>query len=243
MQLHTLLFGNRGSYERMVNVLFRSVLKHSSNTPLIIHQKQLPKELKWKGLGRDQTVIDNTAKSQYFAELIQSLKNKDVVGLIDCDTMVINPLESIEKMDFDIGITWRPDKAKLMFNSGVVFVRVSQRIKDFYKEWADVATEMLESRKFFDAWRDPYGGVNQTSLGYMLEQKEWKKIKVLKLPCQEWNCENSTWHKFDPASTRIVHILGSLRHYVFGNGYDKVTPQKKMIAKLWHDFDKPEENK
>lgn len=239
MELHSLLFEQGNDYERMANVLHRSVLAHSPNTPLTIHIKKINSDIRTKGRNRDSTFVDNATKSLYFSDLVQKFNNGQVVGLLDCDTMVINPLESIEKEKFDIAVTWRPPKSKLVFNSGVVFARISKRVKDFYREWAAVALEMLEDRSFFEKWRGPFGGINQTSFGFMMEQKEWKKVKILKLPCEEWNCENCTWHLFDKKKTRIVHLLGSLRHLVLRHEFRGVTLEKQTISRMWHNFDKP----
>jgi hypothetical protein len=232
MRLETVLFGGKESYERLANVLRKSVERYSPNTPLTIRKRKRDTKIRVMGRQRAIEVQGNATKTKYHNEIVQEAKNGEVIGLLDCDLMVLRPLGSIEEEEFDIAVTYRPEGSKLLFNSGVVFVRISNRTKNLYAEWWEVAEAMLEDIEFFKRWRDPFGGINQTSLGYLLGKNRWRKLKILKLPCQEWNCENETWTMF-AANTRIVHMLGDLRLAAL-DGRITGTFQMREIAKIWN---------
>jgi hypothetical protein len=188
------------------------------------------------GRQRSRSVTCNSVKTKYHNEIVKATKNGELIGLIDCDTIVLKSLESIQKQDFDIAITYRPPKSRLIFNSGVVFVRVGKKIKKFYDEWEFICTEMLEDKPFFDDWKEHFGGINQTSLGYLLENGWSKKLDILCLTCQEWNCETETWKDFG-SNTRIVHIMDILRDRCLGRPISNVPPYVNDLAKLWNQIE------
>lgn len=235
MKLKSVIFGSRDTYERMADVLRYSVYKNSPKTPLKIYHKRMDRELMTLGRQRDKTVVENAMKTKYHCEIVQNAEKGEVIGLLDCDTMVMRDLSCIEKKKFDLAITYRPNRAKLMFNSGVVFVRISNKTKQLYRDWLEIAREMLQNNEFYNKWRAVFGGINQTSLGYLTTLDDYKKIKILGLECQEWNCENETWDLFNE-ETRIVHILGELRRGIFrGGGYpDEAT---RRLAGIWHRYE------
>lgn len=178
----------------------------------------------------------NTLKTKYHNEIVQSSKNGDVIGLLDCDLMVLRSLEEIENEKFDLAITYRPFGCPLIFNSGVVFVHISDSTKDFYSEWFDMCLRMLKDKELFDEWRGKFGGINQTSLGYLLKCSRWKFLKLLKLDCWEWNCENNTWEQFNENQTKIVHITGKLRECALRM---EAAPNHQIgrLATLWNRFE------
>lgn len=238
MILHTLLLNNqRDSYIRLARVMEKSLNKYSPGIELQIHRGIIDSKIRNMGRGRDQTILHNTLKSVHFTEIIQQCKIGELVGMIDCDTMILNPLDDIVKEDFDLAITHRPDGSKMKFNTGVVFCRVSKKIKKLYENWGIVALEMLEDKSFFDDWKDGYGGINQTSLGYLLENGYADKLNVVKLDCAIWNCENTTWHRFNPQKTKVVHLLGMLRDACL---YDKITgyPGMREISAIWNRIER-----
>lgn len=80
-------------------------------------------------------------------------------------------------------------------------------------------------------WRKQYGGISQASLGAILARGDADDLNLVELPCQEWNCEDSSWSMFDE-HTRIVHVKSALRRAAFGTE----TPEKpgvELLAALW----------
>lgn len=232
MEIHSFLFGSKTSYERMATVLKFGIEKYSPRTKVIIHKKPINAELRAIGRQRSATYVQNATKTLYHRDLVNESDNGSLIGLFDCDLMVLRPLYSIENQDFDLAITHRPRGAQFRYNTGVVFVRVSNRTKKFYDLWYGVVKEMLADRKFYEKWKTQHGGINQCALAYLLANGMAKGLNVHTLECQEWNCENESWRRFD-RNTRIVHLLGDLREAAVKGTHAKV-PYVQELAKRWN---------
>ncbi len=68
---------------------------------------------------------------------------------------------------------------------------------------------MYEDQVFHQIWRDKYAGMNQASLGWMLENTVGI-ADIISLPCRKWNICQEDWTKIDGESA-CVHIKSKLR--------------------------------
>jgi hypothetical protein len=59
-----------------------------------------------------------------------------------------------------------------------------------------------------------YGGMNQSSLGCLLETRPDLAKLVTRLECQDVNCVEP-WRDWDQAA--LVHVKGSVQRHLFGN--------------------------
>lgn len=151
--------------------------------------------------------IENTHKLAWWHARVQESADGDRLLLIDADTAIIRPLDSIWDHPFDVAYTTKT--AKIPLNGGVVFLRISARTRAFMRAWVERNAALLTMPK--KPWRQQFGGVNQASLAAVLADTEQHDLVVERLPCLEWNCEDSSWAAFDPAITRILHVKSSLR--------------------------------
>jgi hypothetical protein len=171
--------------------------------------------------------LSNTQKMLAWADVVEHAPDGQPILLIDCDTFVVGPLDAIWDEPFDIAYTvkvpgwqhipkeqWQP---KIPFNSGVVFVRVSPRVREFFRVWREENLVMLRDRDHHRQWRGVYGGINQAALGRAIQSGWLTQLDLKEIPCQVWNCEDSSWAKFDEA-TRIVHVKSALRLAIRGDG-------------------------
>lgn len=179
-----------------------------------------------------QMAVDNTQKFDRWAEIVQASDDGDRLLLIDADTLIARPLDPVWELDFDVAITARKFGPHPL-NGGVIFLRISADVKAFFRTWRDVNARMFDDYLgFHREWKKQYGGMNQAALGYLLK-REPPNLRLIHLPCEEWNCEDVAWETFDPAITRIIHVKSALRHAIF-HGYLTYAYLRPLVT-LWHD--------
>ena len=220
MRLAAVVFANsngRSDYPRLARALERSVAANSPRTPITIHRPRA-QHARLEALhgdprdGRRKGLIDNTQKMVAWNAVIQSARPGEVVGLLDCDTLVLGDLRAVLDLDFRVTYTVRPPHARFPFNSGVVFARIGKAVKRFFAEWEAKNLSLLADRDAHRPFRYKYGGINQAALGAMIEARP---DLVTPIPCEVWNCEDSSWPAFGSA-TKVLHIKGRLREACLG---------------------------
>jgi len=176
----------------------------------------------------------NTQKLEAWYQAALAAPDGACLLLLDADTFITRPIDDVWDLDFDVAYTVKP--SKFPHNAGVVFVRVSPQSRAFLETWRNENLRMFREVAHHQEWRRKYGGINQASLGYVLESSAADAIKILRLPCTEWNCEDTSWDRFDPTVTRIVHVKSALRRAVFRMG---ATPARlRPLARLWTQLEK-----
>lgn len=218
-----------GDYDRLARVLEHTARHHCPNWAVNVYRID-PTPLKAHRRAQNSHIA-NTQKMESWNDVIQAAPDGDRILLIDADTFFTNPIDDIWDRGFDLAYTNKD--SRFPFNSGVIFVRVSPRTKRFFADWAEVNRNMLIDADRHLPWRAKFGGINQAAFGQMLETNHG--LDMLTLPCQEWNCEDSAWADFDPATTRIVHVKSALRAAVFGNY--KRRPGVARLADLWKELE------
>lgn len=178
--------------------------------------------------------VQNTQKLDVWADLVRIAPDGQAVVLLDADMAILRPLDDIWEQSFDLAYTARQG-FKYPLNCGAVFLRVSDRTRRFMSEWADENRRQLADEARHRQWLRLYGGINQASFGALLASDRAASVQLLQLPCLEWNCEDSSWGRFDPAKTRIAHIKSSLRRAALGKAV--VMPQHLALVKVWRQLD------
>jgi hypothetical protein len=184
--------------------------------------------------GEDPAYLANTVKLEHWYEAVKTAADGECLLLIDVDTVILRPLEDVWNRPFDLAYTIKAH-AHFPFNAGVVFVRASNRVRAFLAAWCGENRRMLTDRRWHQAWRRKYGGINQAALGCVLKSPLANTLTFAQLPCPEWNCEDSSWQYFDPAVTRIVHLKSALRRTVFKIGAPAA--RLRPIAKIWRQLE------
>lgn len=239
MQLHALLFGSSSRYERMAAVLARS----AGNTPhLMTIHRITDTDDDLRPMARDsckQTWVNNARKAKHHCQIINSAEDGELLGMIDADTMILGDLSEIESMEFDIAYTVRPPKSKWKLNTGVYFVRVSERMKKFCREWYAMVCEMLSNEKLHLEWKNErkYGGIHQAAFGWMIENSG-VDFSALALPCEIWNCVNGCYATAE--NPKIVHLMeGTMRHWCL-DGAKAENANAQRLADKWRAYEMQE---
>ena len=239
MRIITALFpevGNRfGNYKRLADALVESVLENSPSCEIDVFEAE---DAPPAGSdSRRQGLIDNTQKMVIWEQAVSDAKDGETICLIDCDTIVLGDLREVENIDFDVCWTVRPVGSAFPFNSGVVFARINDRSRQFFSRWKDANVRLLYDRKNHEPLRAVFGGINQASLGEILVRGPM--CNMVPLACEEWNCEDSSWHLFS-SKTKVLHIKSGLRRACLGSSNDA---NLIRLAEIWRKYDRRAQEK
>lgn len=180
--------------------------------------------------------ISNTFKLDWWTEQVDAAADGTRLLLIDADTMILGPLDEVWAEAFDFGYTVKD--GRYPFNAGVVFLRVSDRVREFMRAWRDENRKMFKDPAYHEPWRQQFAGMNQSALGKILTDNVAVGLGVTigRLPCVTWNCENATWAGFREGVTRIVHIKDGLRPAALGTGSGSV--RFMPFVKMWRAIER-----
>lgn len=83
-------------------------------------------------------------KPSVIMDCIENTNKGDIVVYLDSDAIVINEIDEINNLDFDIGITIRSPNENMYWyiNAGVVFLRQNERTKEFIRYWKNKTSEL-----------------------------------------------------------------------------------------------------
>lgn len=244
MNLHSVLFREkrRGTdYDRLAAVLKLSARENSPATPLMLHViEDDDADLKAKSKAVKATFVDNARKTRHHCQVVQDAQDGELIGLLDCDTMVLGDLSEIADMPFDLAYTARPEGSRYPFNTGVVFVRVNDHTRRFYRLWLEKVEALLANPVLLAKQRNKYGGINQCGLAATME--DFGSIDIRVLPCRIWNCENESWKLFD-VDTKVAHIVPPLRRVCLTGRLSRENsrqrkPKECAIRDAWVRYDK-----
>lgn len=172
----------------------------------------------------------NVHKQAYWEHVVKKAPDGTQMLLIDADTVILRPLDPVWEFSFDLAYTFRV-QSRFPLNGGVVFLRVNSKTREFMRRWRERSEVNLADPNARNTWRRDYGGVAQAAMVTLLNQQD-HGLALQRLPCLEWNCEDSAWGHFMPLSTRILHIKSALRHCVFGTKSIHI-PAIKRLAARW----------
>jgi hypothetical protein len=234
-------------YERWVNVLAYTARMNSPSTPLTVY-KVGDNDEDLTSIQREKIYIGNTRKTRHHCDVVNAAQDGEILGLLDADTFITRDMSSAEQLldnaEADFAYCLRSKEGGYLTNTGVVFVRVSQKTKLMYQQWLKVAIRMLKDKQFHHEYKSLYGGINQSSLGYLCS--EWvgaNEIKTLELQCKEWNCGPCSYHLFNHLNTKVVHLLGDLRAEIAGvrnlstKERDPRTLNIRYLAERWKRYE------
>lgn len=194
-----------------------TVVRHCENFENVKEALIEDGAFKWFDGGLQDHLINNLIKTQMQCAMFdQEVADGEVACFIDSDTFIVNPITEIESMDFDIAYTVRDlphGSVYCPFNCGVMFWRKSGLTKAANQIIKRTVEIMAFDKDFHEEWSQKYYGIQQAAFGYFLDTlpEIEEKFKMLRLPCNIWNCEDSSWHQFDRRKTKIAHVKGAMR--------------------------------
>jgi len=217
-------------YDILSRVLEYSIQKNCPDADLEMLRIPPP-----KGYPSKRCFAANTLKIQKWVD-IMNITNDNIVFL-DCDMLVLRDISDIFEDDFDIGLTIR-GTGSIPYNGGAVFVRNSQKAKDYMELWNEVNIHLYNNPKEHNYWRNKkgYAGMNQAALGCLMETKKYQ-ANVKKYPCAIWNLCRNHWNKITDES-RILHIKSGLRKAVFARASSIIVAKYQKAISIWLQYAK-----
>lgn len=223
--------GASDQYERLSRVLALTARRHCPTWDIDV--RQIPEHTLRSASG-NASDGDNHWKLQHWAAAVRDAPDGAQILLLDADTFVTAPLDPLWDHAFDVAYTAR-DASRYPLNAGVIAVRVSPAARAFMHLWLAQDAALMRNRDAHRAWRQKYGGMNQASLGAVMEEAVplMDGFRLRALPCVHWNAEDTAWARFGP-ETRIVHVKSALRMTAFAMAS---FPKVRALARMWRDLD------
>jgi hypothetical protein len=229
MQIIGVMFSAPGAceYGRLAKVWEYSARKaHPDATVKLIKKKD--------AAGKTSHQRRNQYKLEEWNRQIQAATEDTI--LMDVDMVIIKEIAHVFEREFDICYTQRT-KTRMPLNGGVLFVKPTRAAKTFFEEWVKVDAELLLKRGRYTPYIRKYGGQNQASFGYMLENKKANKRIVNtcidKVPCTVYNVCQEEWHAVDDG-TRVIHCKSGLKRILSQSGEKRPMHEKyRKAVDLW----------
>lgn len=203
------------AYERLLDVFIQS-WRENATFPLKVKRIEPPE------LGnRHASFYWNRKKLDEWINLF----DRDTVFL-DCDMLMLKDIASgFDIIDY-IGIARRTN---LPLNGGVIFAKYTKESIEFMEKWAEIDKRMLEDPEFHGPYHDKYAGLNQSSLGYLLENGYSEH--VTRIP-ESYNL-TADWEDWENA--HLIHLKGQLRRCCI---YDRQRgdPDRMRIKEIWKSY-------
>lgn len=218
MKATVVQFDKVGSrYERLLMAFIES-WKKNAKIPLQVLRVDPPKEV-----GKKKSFYWNHEKLKHWVDAV----DQDTI-LIDADMLCMADISNGFNQVDNLGFTIRPGKFK--YNGGVVFVKYTPESRKFLKKWLEIDHKMLNDWNLHRPWHEKYAGLNQSSMGYLVESG-YRNL-VAELPCSTYNlCDG--WHDWQKA--RMIHVKGDLRLRVL-NGKGNYGAVVDEIAPVWDKY-------
>jgi len=210
MRIFTVAFGDE--YLWMLDAMRRSVIENFPDAQFVVAHVKGPPPSKWL----QPFLTNNDLKMEYWAQYIEEAPEGAHVVLMDCDTLVLRPLDAVFESQFDIAYTVRD--GKVPFNSGVVFIKVSDKTRKFMRQWADANHAMIKKGSTVLHLVAEFAGINQRTMRDMLDRysRNGTDFRIKAVPCAIWNCEQENYKNFDPDKTAVLHVKSWLREMLMG---------------------------
>jgi len=218
-RLESCYFGGL-EWDRLARVLRHTARQHLQGWD--VNVERIAPERKVANQYGDPGYTANALKLDRWVQLVNEARDGDRLLLIDTDTVVLAPLDPVWDMAFDVALTTKVSGSRPPFNAGVVFCRVNERTRSFFRYWRFCDEEMLRNGGLFQDVRKRYVGLNQSALGWMLELRgqpgrlpDIEDLFLRWIPCSEWNAEESCWLTEPLERARVLHVKGALAATVF----------------------------
>lgn len=175
--------------------------------------------------------VANRAKLQAWADAVDAADDGEELLLCDVDVAILQALDPVWAIPFDLAVTWKQEPRRYPLNAGVIFIRVSEASRAAMAAWNAEDQKQFEQPGERQCWTPYYGGFNQASFGALLRTRRLEELRLARLPCGEWNCEDEHWHQFG-AGTRILHLKGPLFRALTGRGGRQVVAPDGTVCDL-----------
>ena len=224
MRIATVVFHYPGyphEYDDLLRVFLASCRDHMPEIPIDVITKDIGEPCPKRHIGN----YANTLKLEEWNKIAQDA-NDDLI-LIDADMLCMGSAIRAFDYDFDIGYTI---KKTGQINGGVIFVRNNRQAKRWFSHLTVINKQMYEYEPFHRSWADRYPGMNQSAMGYMIENDS--SACLWGFDTRKWNAVECDWRHVDD-DTVFVHIKGPLREMIMAR---KSSLNLAPITERWYNY-------
>lgn len=222
MEIHTWVFDRPGKseYSRMCDVYAQSC--RQAGLRLVVHKIAPPKDTS----GKASWVVDNHYKLKEWVGFVRQEPAGKLLLISDSDMWCREapPSDYFDQVRC-VAFTTRDKGSAVPINAGMVVIRTGKAATAFFDEWERRDRALFEDAPTHEKYRLKYAGMNQASLGWMLEEAEWAGITTY-LPCRKMNL-TVNWAPWKAAY--FVHVKGAFRAGLF-HGRVQGVPQDLVSA-------------
>jgi hypothetical protein len=208
------VFDYHGSndYAQMLHVFIQSAEKHIPDAEVVVHEIDPP--------AKGNKITSNFAKLKKQFEIVDQEIEPEFI-LCDSDMVITGDIsDAFEDKDFDITFTTRT-QSTIPINVGVLHCRSSPELREFFKEWYDIAELFLNDRKLALLYLLKHKGINQAALGKRLQSPV--NIRIKYLPCAEYNACDEDWSMLAD-NCKAIHLKNRVIQNQLLHGGDEVFP-------------------
>jgi len=152
---------------------------------------------------------------------------KEDLLLLDADCLLLGDVTVLPVDEFDVAHAPRPGNFR--YNTGVVFVRPSEKTRLMMRVWLNRTEFWGLSKPLRRQARRGYLGTDQAAFAEALELLP--ELRVHELDYTEWNlCQD--FGKLTPA-TRVLHLKGGVHRMCLAGEFDKLHPN---VVRQWRKY-------
>ena len=165
--------------------------------------------------------ISNALKSRAWEKIVSEAietGSKDDLLLMDCDTIVLRDISNMFMHDFDIALTHRygamVHTSREPINTGVVAVRPNKKSLEFFKQLTKAVDYLFDNPDIHHTYWEHYRGIQQSALGYVIENTDEMKLNVKLFPCKYYNASPTNEYQDMGSEARVMHLQNVMRKMV-----------------------------
>ena len=210
------------SFDRSSTGIFKQLLQAFTNSWRV--NARIPLEIYYTKPPRQRTRSYTFDANHYKLCKWVEHAHKDTI-LIDSDMICKSDITDAFDHVQHIGITTR--RGSIPYNGGVIFVKNTRKARAFIERWIEVDQRMITDPVFHRPWHLKYAGMNQSSLGWLLENGYDDLVTILP---EEYNhCE--PWDRLQ--TSKMIHIKSRLRRALYAPH-----PPEDLVGavQLWHHY-------
>lgn len=249
MKIVTSIFNSSNAINTMLKILLHSAAKNEPKCDLIVYHTDLSSEVMGE-INRKVPnvtfkfvahVFDNgkemaSQKMALWKHAIDDLEDGDEVALMDCDMLIVKPIDNVlDEFDCDFAYTAKDDiKSRCPLNTGIVFFRKTPLITPFLHKWCkDTNTKVKNGMSVKEI--NYYGAADQMVLCSLIGSFPYHGVRVenglrlFGLFASEYNSHRH-WDNIENA--KIIHFKTGWKN-VLNSDIQIYTEALKL--ERWHE--------
>lgn len=173
-------------------------------------------------------------KLRFWETVFDNVK-EDVICFIDCDTLVLESIDSYAKGDFDFLYTWKDENYPL--NVGVVIAKNSPKVKKFMHAWLEATEVIVGDPEMLKKACDTNGAADQQALHDLMGFEDVStggkvKFEFGEMTFKAVSCDEINQTRSVPVNSgaKVLHYKGGWHPILLREGiYTPNRPEEESV--------------